>query len=197
MFIFEQKIISLLCPLPSPLWYVNEREDMEPFGEWEQPLKTWVNIMGSHGGFQKTRVQYRDGPSSCHHCSDVTFFLYLAPHRLKLVQKFWGPSVEREPQNPSIPRATTSRSCSAATTRARTGAGGSHTGPQVIQPLPTWVTLSHHAQPSWDSGWEMRDEGMQAWDLPTKERGPGTFSLLTQFPIHKMKARTVMMMELD
>lgn len=91
--------------------------------------------MGSHGDFQKTRVQYRDGPSSCHHCSDVTLFLYLAPHRLKLVQKFWGPSVEREHQNPSIPRATASRSYSAATTQGRTGAGGSHTGRQVTRPL--------------------------------------------------------------
>lgn len=123
-------------------------------------MPTKKHTRGSYGGFQKTGVQYRDGPSNCYHCSDVTLFLHLAPHRLKLVQMFLGPSVEREPQNPSIPRATVSRSCSAATTQGRTGAGGSRTGQQVTWPLSLWVMLAHCAQPSWGSGWEMRGTGL-------------------------------------
>ena len=119
------------------------------------------NVSEHHGLTSKLpenpRVQCRDNPCSSHCHSGVTLlFLCLAPHRLKPVQKFWGPSVERKPQNPSIPRATVSRSCSAVTTQARTGAGGCCTGQQVTWPLLSWVTLGSHAQTSWGNGQVVR-----------------------------------------
>ena len=143
---------------------------------------------------RKPRVQSSDDPRSSHWHSGVTLlFFYPAPDRLKPVQKFWGPSVERKPQNPSIPRATAYRSYSAATTRGRIGAGGCCSGQQVTQPLPSWVNLPSMLSPQGVAAREC--EGVLAWDssrdvaglptLPLSSLGPRQILSADYFLIYK------------
>lgn len=57
------------------------------------------NMSEYYGGFQKTRVKYRDGPSSGHHCSDVTPFSLSCLSQIKAGPKVLGPFCgERAPE---------------------------------------------------------------------------------------------------